>query len=273
MRLIFLGSGEFGLPVLGDLRSRHELVGVMTQPDRPAGRRRQMTPTAVAQWATERGITVWKVEDVNEPSIVERVTSMGVDGGVVIAFGQKLGEALIESLGGLAVNLHASLLPKYRGAAPISWAMIRGERETGLSVIGLAQRMDAGLVYGQVGTSIDPLETAGELHDRLSQMGPGLIEQVLSRFESGQLTGEAQDGAFVSKAPKLSKADGYVDFDADAEEVRCRVHGLTPWPGARVTWVRDRGVGIERTDLILRRVAAETDLSCFIGFGTRWGSD
>lgn len=273
LRLIFLGSGEFGLPTLRDLCERHTVAAVITQPDRPAGRSRRLTPTPIARWAQEQSnIEMLKVPDVNDPGVVARVAALGVDAGVVIAFGQKLGEPLIGSLGRLAVNLHASLLPQYRGAAPINWAVINGESETGLSVIGLAQRMDAGLVYGQSRTSIEPLEIAGELHDRLAAMGPELVAQVLRDFERGALKGVEQDESLATKAPKLSKADGVVLFDADAQDVRSRVHGLTPWPGARVTWVRRSKDGSPRQPLILHRVEALTDLSCFIGLDATPGA-
>ena len=263
MRVIYLGSGEFGLPTLSHLHSSHEVTAVISQPDRPSGRRRQLTPTPIAQWAESNDLPVLKVEDVNNSQIVQQVGDLGVEAAVVIAFGQKLGQSLIENMGRLAVNLHASLLPKYRGAAPIQWAVINGERQTGLSVIGLAQRMDAGLIYGQVATDIGPIETAGELHDRLAQLGPDLVEKVLCDLANGTLAGQTQDESIATKAPKLRKTDGTVRFDADAEHVCRHVHGLTPWPGARVTWVSGDS-GLERV-MMLRRVTAQPDLSCFIG--------
>lgn len=265
MRIIFLGSGEFGLPTLRDLSGRHDIVAVVTQPDRQAGRKRQPTATPIAKWAQDQGLNVLKAEDVNEPTFVEQVANMNADAGVVIAFGQKLSQPLIDAIGRLTVNLHASLLPKYRGAAPINWAVIHGETETGLSVIGLAQRMDAGMIYARAKTRIDPLETAGELHDRLAGMGPDVVAKVLDDFAAGTLAGQTQDESKATKAPKLSKSDGTVDFDADAQDVRNRIHGLTPWPGVRVDWVRGEGDTARRQPLILRRVTAQPDLSCFIG--------
>lgn len=265
MRIIFLGSGEFGLPTLRSLSGRHDVVAVVTQPDRQAGRKRQPAATPIAQWAQSQGLNVLKAVDVNEPEFVERVTALKSDAGVVIAFGQKLGQPLINATGRLTVNLHASLLPEYRGAAPINWAIIHGEAETGVSVISLAQRMDAGVIYGQAATRIDPLETAGELHDRLAKMGPDIIAKVLDDLAAGTLTGQEQDESKATKAPKLNKSDGTVDFDADAQDVRNRIHGLTPWPGVRVNWVRGEGGTAHRQPLILHRVTAKPDLSCFIG--------
>ena len=230
--------------------------------DRPAGRKRVLTATPVAQWAERRGLTVFKCADVNTPAFVEQAAALRADAAVVIAFGQKRSEPFIAALGELAVNLHASLLPRWRGASPIHSAMLAGDYETGLSVIGLAQRMDAGLVYAQEKTVIEPTETVGELHDRLAALGGGVVQRVLDDLQRGTLTGAAQDESLVTKAPKLSKADGTVDFDDTCYRVRCRINGLTPWPGVTVTW-RD-ATGVERP-LMLRRAKDELDLSCFIG--------
>ncbi|MCX5660640.1 MAG: methionyl-tRNA formyltransferase [Planctomycetota bacterium] len=267
MRLIFLGAGEFGLPTLQHLHATHELLAVVSQPDKPAGRRRKLTPTPIAGFALEKGLTLLRPEDVNAPEVVAPLAALKADAAVVIAFGQKLGPELLAALGGLTVNLHSSLLPKLRGAAPINWAILNGEARTGLSVIALAQRMDAGLVYAQAATPIDPRETAGELHDRLAVMGPGIVESVLTQWKGGTLKGEVQDESLATRAPKLSKADASVSFDATAEEVRRRVHGLTPWPGVQVGWVASEksaeklaepaGAAGPGEMIFLRRVAAE----------------
>lgn len=254
MRLIFLGSGEFGLPTLQSLSREHQVVGVVSQPDKPAGRHRQLTPTPVGQWALNSALPLLRPSDANQLEVIEQVRSFQADAGVVIAFGQKLSPQLVEACGKLVVNLHGSLLPRYRGAAPIQWAMIKGERETGVSVISLAQRMDAGLIYATASTLIDPLETAGELHDRLSLLGPEVVSQTLKRFEAGTLEGVAQDESQATRAPKLSKADGRINFEGSAEALRSRVHGLTPWPGVTVTWQKSDGT---QQPLMLRRVASE----------------
>lgn len=239
MRLIFLGSGSFGLPTLERLHAQHELLAVITQPDKPAGRKRIMTPTPVGQWAVAQGLPTFKADDVNTPAFVQQVRDLQPDAAVVIAFGQKLSPQLIEALGQLAVNLHSSLLPKYRGAAPINWAMINGDKETGVSVIGLAQRMDAGRIYAMDKLAIDPRETAGELHDRLAKLGPDAVAKVLRDLQDNTLHAIDQDDTQATKAPKLSKADGTVDFNQPADAVRARIHGLTPWPGCKVHWHRD----------------------------------
>ncbi len=252
MRLIFLGSGEFGLPTLERLHAEHQVVAVVSQPDRPAGRKQQLTPTPVALWASQHGLALHKTENANDPTFVASVAALRADAAVVIAFGQKLSPQLIAALGPWVVNLHASLLPKYRGAAPINWAMIHGERETGVSVIGLAQKMDAGLIYAQSATPIAETETAGELHDRLAALGPAVIGATLAGFAAGTLHGLSQDDSRATKAPKLSKADAHVNFDAPPESVRCRIHGLTPWPGVTVKWARTSDS--KDQPLFLRRV-------------------
>lgn len=253
MRLLFFGSGAFGLPTLQSLCEQHEVVEVISQPDKPAGRKRVLTPTPIAQWAVDQGYTVPRVENVNTPEFVEQVKSYNADASIVIAFGQKLGPELIDAMGDLAVNLHASLLPKYRGAAPINWAMIDNEPVTGVSVIGLAQRMDAGLVYAKASTPIAPIETAGELHDRLAKLGPDTIAHVLRQLADDALAPREQDETQATKARKFTKADGTVSFDQPAAMVRARIHGLTPWPGCRVRWIKADGE--DKGLLTLKRVA------------------
>ncbi|MEM1107413.1 MAG: methionyl-tRNA formyltransferase [Planctomycetota bacterium] len=258
MRLIYFGSGAFGLPTLNGLYNSdtYEIVAVVSQPDRPAGRKRVLTPTPIAAWASEQNLPVLKSEDVNTPEFVSQIASFTPDASVVIAFGQKLSPELIAAMGRLAINVHSSLLPKYRGAAPINWAMIENEAVTGVSVIGLAQQMDAGEIYAVAETPIDPMETAGELHDRLADLGPGCVIKVLEDLAANTLKPLEQDNAAATRAPKFKKSDGTVDFAQPASLVRARIHGLTPWPGCRVVWRSER-TGNEST-LLLRRV---TDVS------------
>jgi methionyl-tRNA formyltransferase len=232
MKLVFFGSGSFGLPTLRRLIAQHTASLVVTQPDRPAGRRRKLSPTPVGRIAEEHRLETVRTDDVNDPAVARRIAAAGAGAFVVIDFGQKIGPGVLGDV--FAINLHASLLPKYRGAAPINWAVINGETETGVSVIRISQRLDAGDVLAREATPIDPMETAGELEERLSEMGPQIVLETLSRYQSGQLHPAKQDDRLASRAPKLSKADGTVRFDQPAEAVRCRVHGLTPWPGCTV---------------------------------------
>ena len=253
MKLNFFGSGAFGLPTFQALAAAHEIVGVVSQPDRPAGRKRVMTPTPVAAWAQAQGMPVRKLEAVNTPEFVAEVAGWQADASVVIAFGQKLSPELVEAMGRLSINLHASLLPSWRGAAPINRSMMAGDAVTGVSVIGIAERMDAGDVYAMSELAIDPDETAGELHDRLAELGPDAIGRVLDDLAQDRLNPQVQDHERATLAKKLSKAQGTVAFDQPAEAVRAQVHGLTPWPGCTVRW-RDAD-GQERP-LMLRRVAS-----------------
>jgi methionyl-tRNA formyltransferase len=232
MRVVFLGSGAFGLPTLRAVAERHDVVLVVTQPDRPAGRGRRPTPTPVADFAAGRSIPVIRPERVNEGEVVRSIQAARADVLLVVAFGQKIGPAILE--GAFAINLHGSLLPKYRGAAPINRAMIAGETMTGVSVITVAARMDAGDVLAQAATEIDAAETAGELHDRLAALGSGLVLDVLARRRAGTLVASPQDESRATQAPKLRKSEGTVSFDQPAEHVRARIHGLTPWPGCTV---------------------------------------
>lgn len=231
MRLVYFGSGAFGLPTLEHLARRHQIVCVVTQPDKPAGRGGSLTPTPIGQWAASKlpDVPILKPAKASETTVVQQIRSFPADAWVVIAFGQKLSKSLLDER--FAINLHASLLPRWRGAAPINAAILGGDTETGNSVITLAERMDAGLILGTSNRTIEPLTTAGELHDLLSADGPQLVESVLERHATGTLTPEPQDETLVTIASKLSRGDDHVDFTQRADFVRRQVHALTPWPG------------------------------------------
>lgn len=203
---------------------------VVTQPDRPAGRGGAMTPTPVAAEIQKyhNQIPLLKPEKINDPSVRDRIREVRTDAFVVIAFGQKLGRALLDGV--YAINLHGSILPRWRGAAPINAALLAGDPLVGNSVITLADKMDAGLVLATSSHPANPEWTAGDLHDILAADGPALVGQVLRDRPAGQV----QDEALVTIAAKLSKADGWVDFRQGADECRRRIHGLTPWPGVTI---------------------------------------
>jgi len=255
MNLVYFGSGEFGLPTLERLHEQegNRVVLVVSQPDRPAGRKRRLQPTPVSDWALRHGIELIRPENVNDPDVVDRIHREGAGAFVVIAFGQKMGRDLLGET--FAINLHASLLPKYRGAAPIQRAMMENEPETGVSVITLADRMDAGDVLAMKRTAVRSDETFGELHDRLAEMGPGLIVDVLGQFRSGTLHPVTQDESQATRAKKLTKPEGTIDFSGSCENVRARIHGLNPWPGCVVR--------LESDDQLLRigRVCDRSDVN------------
>ena len=233
MRIVFLGSGAFGVPTLESLAARHEVVAVVSQPDKPAGRGKVLTPTPISVRAAELGIPVLKPADINEASVRETVRGFGADAWVVIAFGQKLSRELLDGV--FAVNLHGSLLPAYRGAAPIQRAVMDGCAETGVSVISLAERMDAGFVFATRVRAIGARETSDEVHDQLALLGPEVIEDVLARHAAGTLVGEVQDESRATRARQLSKAEAPVDLaELDAHTARARINGLNSWPGCTV---------------------------------------
>lgn len=231
MRLAFLGTGDFGGPALRALCAAPgiDVVVAISQPDRPSGRGQAVRPTPIHAVAEELGVRHLQTADVN--AALPPDTLRDVDLAVVVAFGQKIGPALLAAVSGGFINIHASLLPKYRGAAPFQWAVIRGERETGVTIFKLNERWDAGPIWGQARVEIGEVETACELHDRLAQVGAPLLLKTLARWRDGRLQESAQDASLASNAPKLKKTDGFVDFSRDAFTVARRINGLWDWPG------------------------------------------
>jgi methionyl-tRNA formyltransferase len=245
MKIIFAGSGEFGVPTLKRLvEAGHEIVAVVTQPDRPAGRGKKLTPTPIAGFAQTSSLSPLKTADINKEQLPP------ADVMVVIAFGQKIAPHIVDHPRLGSVNLHASLLPKYRGAAPINWAIIRGETVTGNSVIRLAQRMDAGPILGQTQLSIGELETAGELHDRLAQDGAPLMEQVLSDLANGSANEQPQDESLATVAPKLNRVATQINWSDDVSRITNQIRGMYPWPGCRVRLVLESGEESDRVTLV-----------------------
>jgi len=235
MRVAFFGSGAFGIPSLRKLIEFHDVRLIVTQPDRRAGRGSKMAPTPIAELAAEIApeIPVLKPERINTPEIREQVRAVQTDIWVVIAYGQKLGQKLLD--GRPAVNLHASLLPRWRGAAPINAAIVAGDTRTGTSVITLVDEMDAGDVLGTSERVIEPSQTAGELHDLLAEDGVVPLMRVLDEADRGSLRPVVQDRSLVTLAPKIAREDARIDFSLSADRCRCLIHGYNPWPGVTVT--------------------------------------
>ena len=258
LHILFAGSGEFGIPTLRALLDLgHEVVQVISQPDRPAGRGRELTPTPITQLAIDKGLPLLRTDNINRETGLPDADVM-----VVIAFGQKLADEVIHRPRLGSVNLHASRLPKYRGAAPINWAIIRGETVTGNSAIRLAQRMDAGAVLAQSELPIGELETAGELHDRLAQDGATLVPQVLQALAEGSAVETPQDESRATIAPKLSRESAKLDWTRPAVELARLVRGLYPWPGCRVRVCDAEGTEVGRLRLVRARPAEDE--------GPRW---
>jgi len=238
MKIVYLGSGEFGIDCLNALtESNHNLQFIVTQSAHPAGRGRKPKSTPVAQWANKKSATFIETEDVDTPDSIEKIAEHEPDLIVVIAFGQKIGNQLINLPPKSAINVHASLLPKYRGAAPINWAIINGETETGISIITLAEKMDAGQILAQQITKILPDETAGQLHDRLAKIAAPLLVKTIDRIADGTATYTEQDHSKATLAPKLKKSDGFLDFTEPAKVLARKIRGFWPWPGASATYI------------------------------------
>jgi methionyl-tRNA formyltransferase len=249
MRIVFFGSGEFAVPSLRWLvNSPHEVAGVVTQPDRPAGRGRTSHPTPVAEWAEELGLPNERCEQVNEPAFVKKMASLQADLAVVAAFGQKFLAPLRSAFRGECINLHASLLPEFRGAAPINHAILAGKTRTGVTVFRLVERMDAGPVLVQRSTMIGPGETCAELHDRLAGVSCDALDATLKLLDEDlHAPGEVQDEGLVTFAPKLSKRDGYIRFDKPATDIILLCRAMWSWPGARCRYVSADGKSEELT--------------------------
>lgn len=258
LRLIFAGSGEFGLPTLKALRAAgHDLLLVVSQPDRPAGRGRKTVPTPIAQYAIESNLPLLRTDNINAESLP------AADLLVVIAFGQKIAAAVYNAPRLNSINLHASILPKYRGAAPINWTILRGEAIAGNSIIRLADKMDAGAIVAQSRLPIGEVETAGELHDRLAEDGAPLLLSAVAALADGSAVECEQDHARSTLAPKLSRAQTHLDFaNTPAAELALKVRGLYPWPGCRVRLTDAEGTEKARATLV--RAHAGT------GEGPRW---
>jgi methionyl-tRNA formyltransferase len=237
MNIVYLGSGQFGLPCLDAIaQSSHKVTLVVSQPAQPAGRGRKLSHTPAANWAFERSIPVIETADVNAPQIVEQIKKCGPDLIVVIAFGQKISKEVVDIAPKGAINVHASLLPKYRGAAPINWAIINGETQTGISIITIAEKMDAGEIFAQAKIDICWDETADELGQRLAELAAPVLTETIDRIAAGTAAYTKQDDSQATCAPKLKKSDGFLDFSQPAELLYKRIFGFWPWPGATAVY-------------------------------------
>lgn len=233
MKIVYLGSGEFGLECLNALaQSVHNLAFIVTQPQRQSGRGRKPTPTPAAVWANDKSVAFIETPNINTPEMLQKISEYKPDLIVVAAFGQKIGNDVVNLPPKGTINVHASLLPKYRGAAPINWAIINGETETGISIITVVDKMDAGDVLSTASTKIEPDETAGHLHDRLAKLAAPLLLETLDKIADGSAVYTKQDHSQATLAPKLKKSDGFLDFAEPAELIQRKIRGLWPWPGA-----------------------------------------
>ena len=251
-RIVMLGTGDFALPTFVHLcDSGHRVECLITQPDRPQGRKQELIPSPIKLAAIERGIVVDQPEDVNAPGSLERIRALAPDLLVTAAYGQILSAELlgIPRLGG--INLHGSILPAYRGAAPVARAIENGERESGVTVILMTPRIDAGGMIAVARTPIGPDETAGALETRLALLGAPLIAGAIAALEAGTAEVLPQDRAKVTRAPKLRKEDGVIDWSKPAQAVHDKVRAMQPWPLASTHWQRPGPAGSAPMRLIV----------------------
>ena len=233
MKIVFMGTPDFSVNALENIvKAGHDVVGVITQPDKPKGRGGKMQYTPVKEKALELGLDVYQPQRVKETEFIEKLKEMNPDAIVVIAFGQILPKAILDMPKYGCINVHASLLPKYRGAAPIQWSVIDGERETGVTTMYMNEGLDTGDIIDKVVVPIDKKETGGSLFDKLAIEGGKLILKTLIELENGTAVRTPQDDSKSNYAGMINKQLGKIDFNKSANEIERLIRGLNPWPSA-----------------------------------------
>lgn len=233
MKIIFMGTPDFAAASLEALiASKHEIMAVVTQPDKPKGRKGELTPSPVKTIAVEKGIKVYQPVKVREQEFVEILRGYNPDVIIVVAFGQIIPESILEIPKYGCVNIHGSLLPKYRGAAPIQWAVLDGEKETGVTTMLMDKGIDTGDILLKRVINLAEDETAGSLFDKLMALGAETILETLEGLENGSITPEKQGESPTDYAKMLTKAMGLIDFTRTAAELDCFIRGMNPWPSA-----------------------------------------
>ena len=237
MKVIFMGTPDFSVGTLEALiEAGHEVVLAVTQPDKPKGRGGKMQFTPVKETAVKHGIPVFQPKKVREPECVEELRKYHADVMVVIAFGQILPKEILELTPYGCINVHASLLPKYRGAAPIQWAVIDGEQVSGVTTMQMDEGLDTGDMLLKTEVVLEEQETGGSLHDKLSEAGAKLLVETLRRLEEGSITAQKQGVSPTAYARMLDKELGNIDWTQSAEAIERLIRGLDPWPGAYTNW-------------------------------------
>jgi methionyl-tRNA formyltransferase len=248
-RTLFLGSPAFAVPSLDALHSLAEVVGVVCQPDKPAGRGLTLTPPAVKVRAIELGLPVVQPTKLRTGEFGAWVRAQAVDVALVVAYGRILPRDVLDGPRLGCVNVHASLLPKYRGAAPITWAVVHGETESGVTLMRLDEGMDTGPTFARVVTPVGPDETAGELSGRLAGLGADAVTRWLPAYAAGDCPLQPQDSALATMAPMLEKDQGRIDWSKSARQVHDHVRGMSPWPGA-FTSARGKTLKVRATRVV-----------------------
>jgi len=245
VKTIFFGSPEFAVPCLEALHEISDVAVVVSQPDRPAGRGLALRPPAVKQRALELGLEVWQPTKVRTAEFAERLHALETDVAVVVAYGRILPVAVLEAPRAGCVNVHASLLPRWRGAAPIQWSIVHGDEETGVTLMQMDEGMDTGAILASVSTPIAANDDSATLSERLSKMGAELLRAELPRYVAGELNPTPQDGAVATMAPLLHKEHGRIDWNKPARAVHDQIRGMNPWPGAH-TVLGERRIKVHR---------------------------
>jgi methionyl-tRNA formyltransferase len=231
-KIIFLGTPQFAVPTLRTLiYEKHEILSVVTQPDRPKGRGQKLTPSPVKILAKENNLTILQPKRLDD-SFLNLLLALKPDLLIVVAFGQIIPGKVLSSAKWGGINIHASLLPKYRGSAPIQWAVINNEKKTGLTTMFMDEGLDTGPILKQQEVDILEGETAGDLHDRLSSLAPGLLVKTLEGLANGTIKKRKQDNSLATYAPKLTKDQGMINWSWPVERLYGLIRGLDPWPGA-----------------------------------------
>jgi methionyl-tRNA formyltransferase len=257
MRVVFIGTGEIGLPVLRWLREtpEQEFVGVVTQPDKPVGREQRIQAPPIKAALSDSGIPVLQPERIKREEAVQQIRALAPDVIVVMAYGQILPRAVLDIPPIACLNLHASLLPRHRGAAPIQSAILAGDPKTGITVMYMDEGLDTGDILLKRTIDIAPDETGGSLHDRLAEISPGALEEALHLLRSGTAPRTPQDPAEATYAPKLEREHGLIDWRESAGAIERKIRAFNPWPGA-YTLLRD-DAGRERKLKIFRAALAQ----------------
>lgn len=237
MRIVFMGTPDFSVPTLEALvKAGHEVVAVVTQPDKPKGRGKAVLMTPVKEKAMELGIAVYQPVKARDEAFVSVLRELAPDAMVVIAFGQILPKSILDIPAYGCINIHGSLLPKYRGAAPLQWSVLDGETETGLTTMMMDVGMDTGDMLEKLAVPMDKKETYGSIHDKLSVLGGELILSTLEKLQQGTLGRTPQDETEATYTKKITKAMGDIDWSVDAAAIERLIRGLNPWPSAYTSW-------------------------------------
>ncbi|EON3044688.1 methionyl-tRNA formyltransferase [Enterococcus hirae] len=240
-KLVFMGTPAFSVPILeGLLEEGYEVVAVVTQPDRPVGRKKIITPTPVKEAAVKHGLLVLQPEKISGSEEMEKIIALQPDVIITAAFGQFLPEKLLQAPVHGAINVHASLLPKYRGGAPVHYSIINGEKETGVTIMEMIKKMDAGGIYAQESLPITKQDDVGTMFEKLSALGKQLLLKTLPDILNGNLSPRPQDESKVTFSPNITREQEAIDWNKTAEEIDNQVRGMRPWPIAFTTYEQTR---------------------------------